>query len=117
MRDFVILAIILGSVPICLFNPYYGVLMWSWVAFFNPHRYAWGIAYDFPVAQVIAVPTLLGTLFARKLNRHFLTRETVLLLLLWFWFCFTMFRATQVPAFAGHLVTGMEQFKQLSKIL
>jgi probable O-glycosylation ligase (exosortase A-associated) len=69
------------------------------------------------VAQVIAVPTLLGTLFARKLNRHFLTRETVLLLLLWFWFCFTMFRATQVPAFAGHLVTGMEQLKQVSKIL
>jgi len=117
MRDLIILAFILGSVPVCLFNPYYGVLMWTWIAYFNPHRYAWGIAYDFPVAQVIAYPTLIGMLFARKLNRQILTRETILLLMLWLWFCFTMFYATQVPAFAGHVATGMDQLKQVSKIL
>src|SRR5216683_1436083 len=103
MRDLIILAFILGSVPVCLFNPYYGVLMWTWIAYFSPHRYAWGIAYDFPVAQVIAYPTLIGMLFARKFNRQILTRETILLLMLWLWFCFTMFYATQVPAFAGHV--------------
>ena len=117
MRDLIILAFILGSVPVCLFNPYYGVLMWTWIAYFNPHRYAWGIAYDFPVAQVIAYPTLIGMLFARKFNRQILTRETILLLMLWLWFCFTMFYATQVPAFAGHVATGMDQLKQVSKIL
>lgn len=117
MRDLVILAFILGSAPVCLFNPFYGVLMWTWIAYFNPHRYAWGIAYDFPVAQVIAVPTLLGILFVRKLNRQILTRETILLLLLWSWFAFTMFYATRVPAFAGHVADGMDQLKQVSKIL
>src|SRR5258708_5869291 len=117
MRDLVVLAIILGSVPVCLINPYYGVLMWTWIAYFNPHRYTWGIAYNFPVAQVIAAPTLLGTLFARRMNRQFLTREAILLLLLWIWFCFTMFHATQVPAFAGHVSDGKQQLIQVSKIL
>src|SRR6266851_6447510 len=117
MRDLIILAFILGSVPVCLFNPYYGVLMWTWIAYFNPHRYAWGIAYDFPVAQMIAVPTLLGTLFAHGMNRRLFTREAILLVLLWLWFCFTMFHAAQVPAFAGHIADGMEQFKQVNKIL
>lgn len=117
MRDWIILVIILGSAPLCLFNPYLGVLMWSWIAYFNPHRYGWGVAYDFPVAIVIAVPTLIGTLFARNKNRQILTRETILLLLLWFWFAFTMFYATQVPAFSGHIVTGMQQLTGVSKIL
>lgn len=117
MRDFIILAIILGSAPICLFNPYYGVLIWAWIAYFNPHRYGWGIAYDFPVALVIAFPTLVGTFFARKINRQILTRETILLLSLWAWFAFTMFYATQVPAFSGHIADGMEQLKGVSKIL
>ncbi len=117
MRDVVVLAIILGSAPICLFVPYYGILVWSWIAYFNPHRFAWGIAYDFPVAQVIAIPTLVGTLFARKLNRAFLVRETIVLLVFWIWCTFTFFYATTVPAFAGHLVEGRERLMLVSKIL
>ena len=57
MRDYFILAIILLSAPAALFSPYYGVLVWSWIAYFNPHRYGWGIAHDAPVALIIAIPT------------------------------------------------------------
>lgn len=117
MRDAIIMALILGSAPFCLVNPYFGVLMWSWIAYFNPHRYAWGVMRNFPVAMVIGIPTLLGTLFARKMNRQIFTRETTLLLLLWIWFCFTMFYATQVPALSGHVADGMQELQKVSKIL
>ena len=116
MRDYIVLAIVLLSVPVALVNPYYGVLMWSWLAYFNPHRYTWGIARDFPVAVLIAVPTLVGAVFARK-NRHIFTRETVLLCLLWAWFAFTTLYVKTIPAFAGHLGEATGHLEEISKIL
>jgi putative inorganic carbon (HCO3(-)) transporter len=117
MRDFLILAIILGAAPICLFSPYFGVLMWNWIACFNPHRYAWGYAYHFPVAWVIAVPTLAGTLFTRRINRRVFVRETILVLSLWFWFALTLLYASQQPLFADHVQEGTFQLIRVSKVL
>jgi len=117
MRDLVLIAIFLAAAPVCLFNPYFGVLMWTWVAYFNPHRFTWGAAYNFPAAIVIAIPTLVGTLFTRKINRSFLTRETVLLLVLWMWFGFTFLHATYVPLFQGHILDSQNELIRVSKIL
>src|SRR5580658_4483397 len=75
MRDVIVLAIILGSSPICLFSPYYGILVWTWIAYFNPHRFTYGIAYHFPVAVPIAIPTIVGTIFTRQKNRRIFTIE------------------------------------------
>ncbi len=117
MRDFLVLAIILGAAPVCLFNPYFGVLMWYWVTYFNPHRFTWGIAYDFPVAAVIAGPTLVGTFFASKSIRSLAVRETVLLLLLWAWYSFTYIHAQGVPLFAGNMADADYEIGHISKIL
>ena len=117
MRDFIVLAIILGSAPVCLFNPYFGVLMWYWVTYFNPHRFTWGLAYDFPVAAVIAAPTLLGMLFAKKSIRSLAVRESVLLLALWAWYAFTYIYARGIPLFAGNMVDAAYEMGHISKIL
>jgi putative inorganic carbon (HCO3(-)) transporter len=117
MRDFLVLAIILGAAPVCLFNPYFGVLMWYWVTYFNPHRFTWGIAYDFPVAAVIAGPTLIGTLFAKKSIRALAVRETVLLLFLWAWYSFTYIHAKSVPLFADNMPDADYEIGHISKIL
>jgi putative inorganic carbon (HCO3(-)) transporter len=117
MRDYVVLAIILASVPVAFINPYFGVLMWTWVAYFNPHRFTWGIAYSFPVALALAVPTIVGTLLTKKRNRNVLTRETVLLFLLWAWFGITLFHATLVPLLNMHVANGKAQFMVITKIL
>src|SRR5271165_4193476 len=92
LRDAIVILICLLAVPIALVNAYFGVVMWSWIAYFNPHRYAWGIArYGFfQPALLIAIPTLIGTIFAQK-NARIFVRETVLLAALWFWFVFTRF--------------------------
>src|SRR5271157_1804344 len=117
IRDVIVVAIILLSAPVALFNPYFGVLMWTWIAYFNPHRYAWGFANrGFTPALIIAIPTLLGALIAPK-NRQVLTRETVLLAGLWFWFAFTTGYIFFVPEFAGHTEEATWHLQEVSKIM
>src|SRR5260370_8282024 len=117
MRDVIILGVIFGSMPLCFINPYFGILMWNWVAVFNPHRFAYGIAYNFPVAYVVALPTMAGMLFNKKMNRNVVTRETVLLLLLWIWFAITIFYASTVPLFSQHIGIGLAELLRVSKVL
>ncbi len=116
MRDYVILAIVFLSAPVAVFSPYYGILMWTWIAYFNPHRYGWGIAHNTPVALIIAIPTLLGALFATKNHRIFV-RESMLLIALWGWFAVTTYYITTIPAFAGHVLDAVTHLEGVSKIL
>lgn len=116
MRDYLVLAIVFISAPVALVSPYYGILMWTWLAYFNPHRYTWGMARDFPVAIVIAIPTLVGTIFAVK-NRNIFTRETLILAALWTWFAVTTVYVLITPAFAGHAVDARAHLEEVSKIL
>jgi probable O-glycosylation ligase (exosortase A-associated) len=116
MRDYLILAVLFISAPLSLISPYYGILMWSWLAYFNPHRYAWGVAHDFPVAIVIAVPTIIGAVFAKK-NLNIFCREVVLLCGLWMWFVVTTLYIGTQPQFAGHLKDAQLHLESVSKIL
>lgn len=117
MRDLLLLVIILGSVPISFIEPFYGVLVWTWIAYFNPHRYTFSYMYNFPVAAVIAAPTLFGIVFSKKINRDFMVRETVLLGVLWTWFVITYVNATHVPLFQGHIPDARAELVRVSKIL
>lgn len=116
MRDFILLAIIFASVPVCLVSPYFGVLMWYWVTYFNPHRFTWSFAYDFPVALVIAGPTLVGAVFAKKSFRSLLCLESILLLLLWAWFAISYIHAQGVPLFAANMLDAAYEMSHISKI-
>ena len=92
IRDIVVIVIILLAAPVALFSPYFGILMWNWIAYFNPHRYAWGIArFGFfqPAMHYCGSYVTWRALRAEKLRIW--TRETVLLAGLWFWLAFTTF--------------------------
>ena len=117
MRDFVVIAIILGSIPICLVSPYAGILLWFWVTYFNPHRFTWGYAYTFPVAMAVAVPTLVGAIPAKKTMRALLTAESLLLLALWIWFTITYIHAQDIPLFAANMLDAKYEMAHISKIL
>lgn len=117
MRDIIVVAIILGSAPICFISPYFGILMWYWVSYFNPHRFTWSFAYNFPVALAVAVPTLAGTLFAKKSLKSLLTRESLLLAGLWAWYAVTYLHAQSVPLFAMHMSDAAYEMSHISKIL
>lgn len=55
MRDILVTALILGSLPFILRRPYIGILVWAWVSYMNPHRLTWVFAYDLPFAQIVGV--------------------------------------------------------------
>jgi len=110
LRDFLVLAIIIGGVPVAVLRPFIGILLWSWVSYMNPHRLTWGIAYNFPAAQAIGAGTILGFLFTKDRVRLPVERESILLLFLWGLFTITTILSI-VPDDAW------PAFEQVSKIL
>src|SRR5210317_1224879 len=69
MRDLLVAGLISGSIPLILWRPYIGVLVWSLIGYMNPHRLTYGWAYDFPFAQVIAITTLAAIIFSSESKR------------------------------------------------
>jgi probable O-glycosylation ligase (exosortase A-associated) len=65
MRDIALTLFIFCMLPVILWQPYIGALMWAWVSMMNPHRLAWTFAHDFQFAAVIAWTTLLATAIYR----------------------------------------------------
>jgi len=117
MRDVIILAVILGAAPLCFFRPYFGVLMWTWIAYFNPHRFGWGIAYNFPVAMLIGGATIAGLPFTKDTNRRLFNTQTVLLLLMWIWFVVTTWHASTDPVLSIHAADSWTELNRVTKIL
>lgn len=99
MRDIVITAVILGMLPLILWRPYIGVLMWTWIGFMNPHRLTWGFAYDMQFALLVALFTLVALMFSREPKKIPWTRETIVLAIFVGWMFITTL-AAQYPALA-----------------
>src|SRR5690348_5805230 len=69
MRSILVAGIVFALLPVILFKPYIGVLVWSWLSYMNPHRLTYGFAYDFPFAYIVALVTMAGAVFAGQLRR------------------------------------------------
>lgn len=92
MRDLLVTAIIFGVLPFVFKRPWIGILLWTWLAYMNPHRQTWGFAYDFPFSMVVGLVTITAFLFAKEKKEMLWTRETVLLLIFVVWmFATTLF--------------------------
>ena len=89
MRDIFLIVFLFGSVPFILRRPTYGVMLWVWVSVMNPHRLAWGPAYDMPFAMVIAATTVVGAVFSREPKQIPFNGITIVLLLLTIWMSVT----------------------------
>jgi putative inorganic carbon (hco3(-)) transporter len=85
MRDYVIVGIVIVCSLAALRRPWIGVLLWAWVSLMNPHRFAWGFAYDFPVALLAAVSTLVGLMLTKDRETPFKGTPPVLLALFMVW--------------------------------
>ncbi len=65
MRDFLIIAIVVVGCLAALRRPWIGALIWSWLSLMNPHRYAYGLAYDAPLSAAVAICTVVGVFATR----------------------------------------------------
>jgi len=89
MRDIFVFVVVLGSLPFIVRLPWVGVLVWSWLGYMNPHRLAWGFVRDMPVAQMVAIATLIGLVAWRESKKVPWTRETITLTVLILWMLVT----------------------------
>lgn len=89
MRDLIVTAIIVGSLPWILTRPYIGIYVWYWLSLMSPHRLCWGFAYDLPFAQLIALTTLGSILFTKDKKSVAWNSGLVLLALLYVHMAFT----------------------------
>jgi probable O-glycosylation ligase (exosortase A-associated) len=110
IRDLVVTAIVVGSLPVCLLQPWIGVLVWSWIGYMSPHRLTWSFAYSAPWAMMVAIPTLAGLMFTKERARLPWTAEVRLLAALW-----GLFLVTTV--FAFYPAEAWAHFNKVSKIL
>ena len=85
MRDLLIYGVVFGLLPVVLMHPWVGAMLWTWISIMNPHRLAWGSAYDFPFAAIIAIATTFGILVTRDERRVPLNAVTITLLLFIAW--------------------------------
>ena len=98
MRDIAVVVIIAGLIPVILKYPWIGVLVFAWLSLFNPHRFAWGFAYDFQFVMLVAVTTMVGMLFHWKEVRLPINSITILLMLLPLWMTVTLLFALEPSA-------------------
>jgi putative inorganic carbon (hco3(-)) transporter len=76
-------AVVVALLPICVWRPWIGVLVFAWLGFMNPHRLVGGFAYDLPFSKIVAVAMLLGLLFTKDRYAFPRTREVYLLAGFW----------------------------------
>ena len=93
MRDLVLAVVVFAAVPFMFRFPWVGVIYWTWFSLMNPHRLAYGFAYSFPFAQVIALATMAGVLFTKDPRQMKGGAATVTLMLFVLFICFTTFFA------------------------
>ena len=93
MRDILVTAIVFGTLPFIFRRPWVGILLWSWLGYMNPHRQAWGFAYDFPFAFVVGIVTIAAFLLSTEKKEMIWTKETITLLIFVGWMQLTTFFA------------------------
>src|SRR5574342_81234 len=84
MRDYLVISIILLSLPIGIIKPYFGILVYAWVTYMYPQELTWSFAQTFPVAKLAALSAFAGTFINRSADlTPFVKRENILMILLW----------------------------------
>ena len=110
MRDIAISLFIFGCLPFILFRPWIGVLVFAWLSLMTPHRFAFGFAYDFPFAAIVAVATLLGLVFTKDEVRFEPNAVVCLLILLPAWTCVTYLFAFEPALATERLIEVLKVF-------
>jgi hypothetical protein len=109
--DILLIALVIASLPLCIWKPWIGVLVFSWLGFMNPHRMVGRLAYDLPLAKLVAAATLLGLLFTKERYPFPRCREVYLLGALWL----TFLRSTMLTAIEPE--AARIKFAEVSKVM
>ncbi len=99
VRDLLLLAAILGMVPLILRAPQIGVLVWTWVSLMSPQRQVYSFLNGFEFNFYITLLTAFAWIIARSRKTILLNPVTALLVLFGLWVSVTTYFAL-VPAYS-----------------
>ncbi|HEV7516942.1 MAG TPA: DUF5935 domain-containing protein, partial [Thermoanaerobaculia bacterium] len=101
MRDHLLMAVVYLSLPITLLQPYFGLLVYSWLGYMRPQAMSWGASRETSISAWVAIAMLAGIALAMGREKIVTWRlQTVLLVLLGLWISVTTWRAVS-PADAA----------------
>lgn len=109
MRDILITLMVFGTLPFILRKPYFGILVWSWLSYMNPHKLAFGFAFSMPFAQIVVIVLFASMLFSKENKRIPLNNITIIWLIFILWMGIT-------TIYAYHPDDALEQFIKVIKI-
>lgn len=89
MRDLFVTGVIFGLLPFVFKRPWLGILLWSWLGYMNPHRLAWGFAYNLPFSMIVGLVTITAFMMSKEKKDMPWTRETIVLLVFIGWMLVT----------------------------
>ena len=94
MRDLIVLGVVFASLPLIVFRPYFGLLVYGWLAYMRPQDMGWGATRMLPLSQWVAVALVLGLVLSLGRERWLeLKVQTVLMMLLAGWISITVVTA------------------------
>lgn len=103
MRDLLVTFLVMGSLPFILKRPYIGILVWSWLAYMNPHRLTWGFAYTMPFSFIVAAVLMVAVFMDRSKKSIPFDKTTITWILFLIWLTIStvlaMFPSSAWPMF------------------
>lgn len=89
MRALALFLTVLGLLPLVLYYPFAGVLLWTWISLMNPHRLSWGFFAELPYALIVALVTFVGFAVSRESKKIPMDAFAILTIAFTVWFSFT----------------------------
>ncbi len=68
LRSLFLLALIAIPAIYIPFNPFVGVMLWTWISSMTPHRLTYGFLYDAPIVYAVALATLVVIIFRNEIK-------------------------------------------------
>lgn len=60
MRDVVVFGVFVALLPMCFFRPWFGLMVFTWLAYNRTQDLTWGFARNLPLSQIVAIAMIAG---------------------------------------------------------
>jgi putative inorganic carbon (hco3(-)) transporter len=108
--------LVFPSLPFCFLRPFYGIVLWTIIAFTSIQWYTFS-AFTVPWALVVAVPTIMGAFLFGKGWKSAFSFQGLMLLVVWMWFTLTAIVASETPFFHEHVTWMWYRWTFVTKVV
>lgn len=110
MRDVLVLVLVMATIPLAFYRPFFGLLGFSWLAYMRPQDLAWGPAAELPLSKYVAGALWLSLMLRGKINPFRRGLVTWVMMTLWLWLFVSCLGAV-------HRDVALEKFQDITKVV